>query len=242
MTADRAVSRCGCVVERHACGLFRNVYRCMGHQDEVRRHPSDSLEHYVGLGCIVEGIPQHRRYIAELTECLTEMGVEVGFGVDAILEQRRVVEIGAGLGMYAPLFLGRGYQYAAIEPVPYAAEWVRSAFNVEVHERMFDGGWWPSGDPVDAVMAAHVLEHLPDALHAAAAINAWLKPGGRLYMIVPDASDLWNPEHVWFGDEPEWRGVLAAAGFDDIRCATRKSIERERFLYFAATRPCASQP
>lgn len=230
MKPDRVVSRCGCVVERHACGLLRNVYRCMGHQDEVRRHPSDSYEHYVGLGCVAEGIPQHRRYIAELIECLDEMGVTVEPGSNG-----RVVEIGAGLGMYAPLFLVRGYRYQAVEPVPYAAEWVRSTFCVDVHEGPLSD--WNPTEPLAAIMAAHVVEHLPDAWREVARFRAQLAAGGRLYMIVPDSSDLWNPEHVWFGDEPEWRAVLEAAGFVNVRCATRRRIDRERFLYFVAECP-----
>ena len=229
---DRVLSRCGCVVERHTSGLLRNTYRCGWHQEEVRRNPSDSAQHYVDLGAIgLNGVPQHRKYINELVEALWEMGIDVPRG-----DGRRVVEIGAGLGMYAPLFLGRGYRYEAVEPVPYAAEWVRSTFNVEVHEVRW-GEWYPADGPIAGVMAAHVIEHLDDAPSALATIASWLDSDGVLFMIVPDDQDLWNPEHLWFGDEAAWRRVIEAAGLGRVRCATRRRIERESFLYFVAERP-----
>lgn len=225
---DEKVGPCGCVVRRDACGLWKNVYRCASHVADVARRPTGE-ELYRNLGAISAGsIPGHARYANELLEALPGWKPLVGPGA------RRALEVGAGMGMYAPWLMQNGYSYEAIEPEPWGAEWIASVF----HAPVFRGSAFEY-KPLRSyalIVAAHVVEHMVDAVAALCLFRSWLNLDGELVMIVLDDEDMWNPEHVWFGDERSWRGVLKEAGFHQARCATRRRIERESFLYFVASR------
>lgn len=72
--------------------------------------------------------------------------------------------------------------------------------------------------PADEVLAAHLIEHIPDTLAALRDLRALLKPGGRLRLVV--SKPHWCNAIIWlqwrhrtFGLE-EMRGLLADAGFE----------------------------
>jgi ubiquinone/menaquinone biosynthesis C-methylase UbiE len=74
----------------------------------------------------------------------------------------------------------------------------------------------------DIVLAAHLLEHLPDP-SAALARMAWLlRPGGLLILSV--SRPHWCSRLVWLNwrhrrfREAEMRGMLEVAGFTDLHC------------------------
>lgn len=70
---------------------------------------------------------------------------------------------------------------------------------------------------MDEVLAAHVLEHLPDPAAGLAEMRALLRPGGRLRLVV--SKPHWCNAIIWVQwrhrtfSEPEARALLAGAGF-----------------------------
>lgn len=74
----------------------------------------------------------------------------------------------------------------------------------------------------DIVMAAHLLEHLPDPDTALADMLALLKPGGTLILAVSRMH--WCSHLVWLAwrhrrfRDAEIRDALARAGFADLNC------------------------
>ena len=94
----------------------------------------------------------------------------------------------------------------------------------------------------DIVLAAHLLEHLPDAVTALARMRALLKPGGLLILAV--SRPHWCSHLVWLGwrhrrfREAEMRGALVRAGFADIQCWQPPAGPPRRLsLAYAARRP-----
>lgn len=232
---------CGCVNTLDLTwSVLRSISKCDVHRQEAGR---GGLSHYIEMGCIVEGVPQHAKYIREFTQTLEEMGAVVAHG-DMIDTYPAVLAIGCGLAMYAPLWLSRGYEFVGIEPDVAAAAWAASTFDVEVLTTPFEA--WnpdapvpghPRGRPFGVVMAAHVVEHMTDAPAMLAKMLATLVPRGVLYLIIPDDTDPVNPDHLWFFTEANLRSTLERVGFVNIRTAVRRRIERENFIYAVAEAP-----
>lgn len=231
---------CPCVnVVNPEWGILHSIEKCAGHRKEAVAAVVRDYAHFSELGAIVDGIPQHLKYTSELLEPLDAMEVVVP-GSDG----GDLLEIGPGLGMYTSFFLQRGYKYQAVEPCSWAAQWIRNTFLVPVFEGSFEdyvpeprASFFPnlirSRFPrlFEGIVAAHVIEHMVDAPGALQRIHGMLDEDGRLYMIVPDDEDPWNPEHLWFFTPDSLESTLYKVGFRDVRIATRRRIEREQFLY-----------
>lgn len=89
----------------------------------------------------------------------------------------------------------------------------------------------------DVVLAAHVLEHVPDASSTLAKFNQVLLPGGALYLVIPDDQDLMNQDHNWFFTVASLVTMLAEYGFVVERCSTEKIVPQEDFIYCLARKP-----
>ncbi|MGB3554366.1 MAG: class I SAM-dependent methyltransferase [Jannaschia sp.] len=74
----------------------------------------------------------------------------------------------------------------------------------------------PSPDPADEVLAAHILEHVPDPLLALRQMRGLLRPGGRLRLVL--SRPHWCNAIIWLQwrhrtfSRAEARDLLAAAG------------------------------
>ena len=107
---------------------------------------------------------------------------------------RSVLEIGAGLGEFAAQL--RGLDRVVVTDVdPGAVEVLRRRFadHPEVQaDRYVIGGETPVIDPVDAVVAINVLEHIEDDAGALRSLTALVQPGGKLVMWVPGYPQLYG--------------------------------------------------
>lgn len=223
---------CGCLNETdERCGVMRSVSKCAAHTAQRQEVATLGVDYYRSLGVLAGGVPHCQGHIAELVEAIGEPPAVTGGRHGGPL----AVEVGCGLSMYAPLLLSLGYRYLGIEPSFYAASWTRATFDVEVIEATFDA--WQPGIRPQLLLAAHVVEHLPDAPAALARMGRLLQPGGRLYVIVPDDSDPVNPDHLWFFSPESLRECVRQAGLELERLAIRQRIAREKFLYLSARKP-----
>jgi SAM-dependent methyltransferase len=104
-----------------------------------------------------------------------------------------------------------------------------------VHEGMFEA--WAPAEPFDAVLVLHVAEHVDDPVALLAHLRDWVRPGGRLVVVVPNAESLHRRLAVDMGLQPRLdtlsprdqlvghqrvytldglRADVAAAGFDCV--------------------------
>jgi SAM-dependent methyltransferase len=123
--------------------------------------------------------------LAALRRAAEKEAYRLGF-VRPHVPSGRVVEVGAGAGLFALLAKEAGYQYAGIEMDPDCCRYLRDAVGVEAIESAEPQLALPELPPSDAVVMWHALEHLPDpwACLRAAADN--LRPGGVLVAAVPN--------------------------------------------------------
>jgi 2-polyprenyl-3-methyl-5-hydroxy-6-metoxy-1,4-benzoquinol methylase len=82
----------------------------------------------------------------------------------------------------------------------------------------------------DAIVMNHVIEHLPDPVHAFARCAALLRPGGRLVMVTPNMAaqgrDIFGPDwrgleiprHLHLFTAASLRRLAGEAGFSSIQC------------------------
>lgn len=225
---------CGCTTTIDSnWGVTRAVTKCAKHRAE-QRYGDPGLAYYTTEnGGVENGIPQARRYIDQLLEPIETMDMHIPY-VHAENESSRVLDIGCGLGFYAPLFLQRGYRYYGVEAADSAASYVENAYRVPVFRTTFER--LIPAVHYHTIVAAHVIEHFEDSPAMLKKMYDTLMPGGRLYIVVPDDSDLVNPDHLWFYTPASLTGVLARVGFTAVRTTVRQHIARENFIYAAAVK------
>lgn len=216
---------CGCVnAPDSASGVLRSVSKCEHHTRHQRQPSTLGEEYYRELGGIGDGTAQ-RRHREELAEAL---------GTFPAGDGKLAVEIGCGLSGYCPALLAAGFQYRAIEASLWAAEWMRREYGVPVIVGGYSIEMLP---PCDLIVAAHVIEHLPDAPQAIRELVAGLESGGRLYIVVPDDSDPVNPDHLYFFTADSLRSVVEASGATVERLEVRSVVPQENFIYCLARKP-----
>lgn len=135
----------------------------------------------------------------------------------------RLFELGSGFGA----FLGAA---AAARP---DLQLTASELDLAHREHLLDGAgvqfvaqWQALGDAsVDAVVAFHVLEHLPDPRGALQTLARVLAPGGQAWIEVPDVMGGWrsrnyvHPAHLSYFSAPLLQRLALAAGLEVVYCA-----------------------
>lgn len=101
-----------------------------------------------------------------------------------------VLDVGCGGGRFLSLCQADGWKAAGVEPSPEAAAHARRR-GIEVHGRSWPVPSLPD-ESFDVVTFINVLDHLPDPFEALREARRVLKPGGLLYVRVPNA-----PLHAW---------------------------------------------
>jgi SAM-dependent methyltransferase len=132
-----------------------------------------------------------------------------------------LVDVGSATGVFACEAQAVGWRVTGVEPSAWSLMQAQTrclAVNASLEEVDF-----PSAS-VDAVTLWDVLEHVPQPMAALLHIRAWLKPGGWLFINVPDIesgiSRLLGPhwmlllrEHLWYFSPRTLSLALQTAGF-----------------------------
>ena len=99
---------------------------------------------------------------------------------------RSVLDVGCHAASFLSLFKNRGWSVTGIDPNPrasYAKDW----YGIEVIPRLFAKDLFPEAT-FDAVLHSHALEHVPDPKSVLAEFFRVLKPGGWVFIEVPNES------------------------------------------------------
>src|SRR5262245_19918160 len=100
---------------------------------------------------------------------------------------RRLLDVGAGIGVFPAAMKSAGWTVVAIEPDLRAAEHLRDAVGIEVHALPIAALDPAKVGRFDAVTFNKVLEHVEDPVELLAAAQPLLADGGFVYAEVPDA-------------------------------------------------------
>ena len=119
----------------------------------------------------------------------------------------RLLDVGAGTGQLLELARGRGWDVSSVERSEDACRYLRERFGADsvVGRDLTD--LRNEAARYDAVVMAHVIEHLPDPLAALRIVRRLLVPGGRLLVATPNEVSLY--ERLWQARQ-RWRGQGAA--------------------------------
>ena len=143
----------------------------------------------------------------------------------------RVLEVGAGDGSFVARLAAAGYDARGIEPSASAsAAAARRGARVE-HTAAEDAGVQPASE--DAVVIWHTLEHLDDPEATLRRVHAWLRPGGRLIVAVPDLASVQariGGDRWFHQDVPRHRTHFTAAGVRLLVARTGYRVVRVRHL------------
>jgi 2-polyprenyl-3-methyl-5-hydroxy-6-metoxy-1,4-benzoquinol methylase len=140
----------------------------------------------------------------------------------------RVFEVGFGAGALLRRFLDDGAIVAGADPgaLAVAVDPVVSA-HATLHTTSLES--LPRQDPVDLVIAVHVVEHVADPAQFARTCYDLLRPGGQLVLVTPagDSASLgvfrsrwWmleDPTHVRFFSARSISRLLRDSGFADVQ-------------------------
>lgn len=128
------------------------------------------------------------------------------FRTVALLAQppARVLDCGAGGGEFAYLLTSRGYRLTGIEPNDGYREFARAEYGVDLRPGTLDDAAFADAQ-FDLITIFHALEHFRDPRSGLAKLSTWLKPGGHLYVEVPNAlaevsspSNLYHYAHLFY--------------------------------------------
>lgn len=227
---------CGCVTAPHPVhGVTYAVSKCPGHVAALAAQPTGEA-YYRAIGLLdARGQVRFDHYVAEMAAGLGgpfPPPVPAWNGRPAA----EALEVGCGVSPYVRAVTAAGYRYSGVDPDEWAVTRTLIEGGSTALAEPFDGRHW-ADCTFGLVLAAHSLEHLPDAPHALAEFRRVLVPGGHLVLLVPDDSDPTNPDHRWFFTPETLRAALAAAGFEVVTLAARRVVEKELFLYCHARRP-----
>ncbi len=217
---------CGCAnATDPTSGVLRSVEKCAIHK-AARRDPGClDRTYFRELGVFRDGIPLCRLHVGQLHEALGAFPPAPEGGAAAL-------EIGPGVSFYAGALIRAGYDYHAVEPSPWAADWLDEVYGDCAIRAPLEA--MPARPGFALILAAHCLEHTIDAPAAIKRCAAMLVPGGELWIVVPDDGDPVNPDHNWYFDQDSLGKCIEAADLTVERQEVRRYVPQEQFLYCRA--------
>jgi SAM-dependent methyltransferase len=119
----------------------------------------------------------------------------------------RLLDLGAAGGHLGRAVRDRCVFLAGVEPDPGLPAAAREGYDDWRQTDALSAGSWSA--PFDAVVCADVLEHLPRPDELLARIHGWLRPGGTLFVSLPNVANVTVRAGLLFGRFPYAdRGIL----------------------------------
>lgn len=149
-------------------------------------------------------------------------------------ERSRVLEIGPGGGFVMGWLANLGHDVVGLDLSPAVARQIEQRWHLRVMAGTLEADIHSVGVAAyDAIIMRHVLEHFSDPLLSLQAACAALKPGGKLYIAVPNM-DSWHryfrgwsgyePYHVHYFGNASLSLALRRTGFNVSETATYESL------------------
>jgi SAM-dependent methyltransferase len=141
-----------------------------------------------------------------------------------------LLDVGCWVGFLLAEARSRGWNAVGLEPSEFASSYAREVLGLDVRCADLFGADIAPGS-FDAVVLADVLEHLPDPRAALDRISTLMRPGGALYLALPDAGSRvarvmgrhwWSviPTHVQYFTRASLATLLSRDGWGLVELAT----------------------
>ncbi len=120
----------------------------------------------------------------------------------SIAAQSLVLELGFGDGIVTARISKQARQYDIVEGSAQIAAIARQAYpEAQVFHELFEHFMPPL--QYDYIVAGHVLEHVDSPVELLRRMRGWLKPEGRIIVVVPNAESIHRQLAVLLGIQPE---------------------------------------
>ena len=141
-------------------------------------------------------------------------------------QRRRILDFGCGWGFFLGAAKERGWEAFGLEPLPGQAIYARAQFKADVVTDVLHEDTFPAGH-FDAITAFQVFEHLPDPADALQKLKRFLRPGGVIFIEVPNI-DTWSvrlfrrrhrhfvQDHLNFFSRATLSELLSRQGFEVV--------------------------
>lgn len=162
--------------------------------------------------------------------------------IESYIKPGKLLDVGAAAGHFMETAIERGWDTYGVEPSPYAAEYARTELNLtkiynsELIEKGFDN------ESFNVITAWDVLEHLKKPLETVQEIHRILKPGGMIFVYVPnyesvevtickEKCDTIVPDaHLTYFSPKTIRQLLEKAGFH-IKFMETKGLDIDHTIF-----------
>jgi len=106
--------------------------------------------------------------------------------LERVVAGRRLLDVGCGVGMFISAALERGWDAFGVEPSGYAGDVAAAKHGPRVEQSyLADSSFEPAS--FDALCLWYVMEHVADPTGLLEACHRYLKPGGVVFIAVPNA-------------------------------------------------------
>ena len=156
--------------------------------------------------------------------------------VERFARRGRLLDVGCASGVFLSLAAEAGWEATGVEPSETLSQQAADALagRGAIYGTILEEASLPPAH-YDAVTLWDVLEHVPDPLAMLRQCSALLKPGGLLFLNVPDLDSLqarllgrrWPlllAEHLNYFNRPSLRRCAAAAGLEAVHFDRRRAF------------------
>jgi len=212
------------------CGVIKKINVCDFHKDHLNSYDDKNYFLDEKNGMFKDNIPLNKLSCEEHIEAFSKVGLTTD-----ILEDKSVLEVGAGIGRIIPLLNKYVGYYFCVEPNKWACDYIENSHYIVPFNNTFEEFYSShliGKDFFDIVFCIHTLEHFKDADKVFEQLIDLIDVNGYLFIEVPDNRDLYNPDHYWFFDESVLRHWASLNNLEEIGCYRKSIIEKEDFIYF----------
>lgn len=174
----------------HGAGYVRDLLRCASCGHFVSRTELDLSGLYEGdyMDATYAGDRLRKTYdrIMALPPESSDNVARVARVVGEVGTVGHVLDVGSGLGVFPARMKEAGWRVTALDPDPRAVEHTRDVVGVAAVEADFAEADLGSLGAFDLITLNKVLEHVPDPVAMLAQAGGLLRPGGVVYVELPD--------------------------------------------------------
>lgn len=142
------------------------------------------------------------------------------------LKKGTLLDVGGGEGKFSWLMKLRGWDVLMVEPTKHYAEFAKKAYNFKVVNCFLED--FDSSKRFDLVTFSVILEHLPNQIESLRILRSYLKPEGRLFVVIPHNESQWYAAtHLFLHSEKSIRAAFVAAG---LKISKLERVGREFYI------------
>ncbi len=165
---------------------------------------------------------------------LFHKGATYGYGdlFPSYITGGKALEVGCGNGTFLNILKRYGWNVVGVDLSPHAAQAAKELFDIDVFTGQLEDAPFPENS-FDYIHLSHVVEHFYDPLEAMKKVRTLLKPGGTVYIEVPNAEGIgaqmskeywygWDaPRHLFMFTPETLKNTVNEAGLSITKLRTR---------------------